>query len=116
MLLRLQRGAPIAFISQVDARVRGIDDNDLIRVHNDVGEFKLRAAVSPTVQPGTLICYHAWEGYQFPDGATQNDVAASPLKPSNMVSDYGHLHYRGAYMSMNHIPKEIAVDIEKVRE
>ncbi len=25
-----------------------------------------------------------------------------------------HLHYRGAYYSMNHVPKEIAVEIEKV--
>ncbi len=115
-LLRLQRGAPIAFVSQGDALARGVDDHDLIRVHNDVGEFILRAVVSPAVQPGTVICYHAWEGFQFPDGATQNDVAASPMKPNNMVGDYGHLQYRSAYMTMNHVPKEIAVDFEKVRD
>jgi nitrate reductase alpha subunit len=72
--------------------------------------------VSPAVQPGEVICYHAWEGYQFPGGATQNDVAASPLKPNNMIGDYGHLQYRGAYMTMNHVPKEVSVDVERVRE
>jgi DMSO reductase family type II enzyme molybdopterin subunit len=115
-LLRLQRGSPIAFVSEVDARARGIADHDRIRVFNDIGEFELRAVLSPAVQPGEVICYHAWEGYQFPGGATQNDVAASPLKPNNMIGGYGHLQYRGAYMTMNHVPKEVAVDIERVRE
>jgi len=115
-LLRLQRGGPVAYLSHVDARERGISDHDRIRVYNDVGEFTLRAKVSPSVQPGTLICYHAWEGYQFPDGATQNDVGANPLKPNNMAGDYGHLRYRSAYLSMNNIPKEVAVEVEKVRE
>jgi nitrate reductase alpha subunit len=115
-LLRLQRGSPVAYISEADARERGITDHDSIRVYNDVGEFVLRAKVSPAVQPGEVICYHAWEGYQFPGGANQNYVAASPLKPTNMVGDYGHLQYRGAYLSMNNVCKEVAVEVEKVRE
>lgn len=115
-LLRLQRGSPDCFISTADAKARGIKDHDQVRVFNDIGEFVLRAKVSPAVQPGEVICYHAWESYQFPDGATQNDVAASPLKPNNMIGDYGHLQYRGAFMTMNHVPKEVAIDIERVRE
>ena len=115
-LLRLQRGGPVAYLSQADARERGISDHDQIRVYNDVGEFVLRAKISPAVQPGEVICYHAWEGYQFPEGATQNDVAASPLKPTNMVGDYGHLQYRGMYFTMNHVAKEVAVEVERLRE
>jgi DMSO reductase family type II enzyme molybdopterin subunit len=113
-LLRLQRGAPVAYVNLTDANARGIADHDEIRVYNDVGEFVLHAKVSPSVQPGTIICYHAWEGYQFPGGATQNHVAANPLKPTNMIGGYGHLQYRGAYFSMNNVPKEVAVEIEKV--
>ena len=113
-LLRLQRGEPLAFISVKDAQDRGIADNDLIRVYNDIGTFTLHAAVAPVLPPGMVIVYHAWEGYQFPDWATQNDVAATPMKPLDMVGDYGHLHYRGAYYSMNHIPKEVAIEVEKV--
>jgi nitrate reductase alpha subunit len=115
-LLRLQRGSPVAYLSEADARERGVSDNDRIRVYNDVGEFTLWAKISPAVQPGTLICYHAWEGYQFPDGATQNDVLPGSLKPNNMAGGYGHIQYRGAYLSMNNIPKEVAVEVEKVRE
>ena len=113
-LNRLQRGEPVAYISVDDARSRGINDHDNIRVHNDVGSFQLRAKVSPAVQPGTIIVYHAWEGYQFKDWATQNDVTASPIKPTNLVGNYGQLHYRMASYTMNHVPKEVAVDIERV--
>ena len=113
-LLRLQRGEPVAYISEIDAANRGINDHDRIRVRNDVGSFELRAKVSPSVQPGEVIVYHAWEGYQFKGWATQNDVAASPIKPTNLVGDYGQLHYRMASYTMNHVPKEVAVDIELV--
>jgi len=33
-----------------------------------------------------------------------------------MVGNYGHLQYRGAYFTMNHVAKEVAVDVERVRE
>ena len=113
-LLRLQRGEPVGYISQLDAAARGIRDNDRIRVFNDVGRFEVLAKVSPSVQPGEVIVYHAWESFQFKDGATQNDVSASPIKPTNLVGNYGQLHYRMSSYSMNHIPKEAAVDIVRV--
>jgi DMSO reductase family type II enzyme molybdopterin subunit len=113
-LLRLQRGEPVAYISIPDARARGIADHDQIVVRNDVGRFEVKAKVSGAVQPGTVIVYHAWESYQFKDGAVQNDVAPSPVKPLNLVGNYGQLHYRMASYTMNHVPKEVAVEIEKV--
>jgi hypothetical protein len=33
-----------------------------------------------------------------------------------MIGDYGHLQYRGMYFTMNHVPKEVAVEVEKLRE
>jgi DMSO reductase family type II enzyme molybdopterin subunit len=113
-LLRLQRGEPLAFMSVVDARDRGIEDNDEIRIFNDIGSFSLHAAVSQALPPGVVLLYHAWEGYQFPDWATQNDVSATPMKPLAMVGDYAHLHYRMAYYTMNHIPKEVAIEVERL--
>jgi DMSO reductase family type II enzyme molybdopterin subunit len=113
-LLRLQRGEPVAYISERDAEKRGIADHDYIRIFNEVGSFEVRAKITPAAQPGTVIVYHAWEGYQFKDWATQNDVVPGPLKPTNFVGNYGQLHYRMASYTMNHIPKEVAVDMEKV--
>ncbi len=112
-LLRLQRGEPVAYVAVADAEFRGVAEHDRIRVFNDLSSVELRAKVSPAVQPGTVIVYHAWEGYQFTDWATQNDLAASPLKPLSMVGEHGQLHYRGAFYTMNHVPKEVAVDFER---
>jgi nitrate reductase alpha subunit len=78
------------------------------------GEFMARAKVSPCVQPGQVIIYHSGEPYQFPRWLNQNTVTATPIKVTNMVGDYGHLQYRMAYYSPNHIPKEAAVEVEKV--
>ena len=113
-LLRLQRGEPVAYISEADARERHIVDHDRIRVFNDVGEFTVRAKVSATAQPGMLICYHAWDGTQFPGGATQNDVSATPIRPLSLVGEYGQLHY--PLYTQPHFTKEIAVEIETVAE
>lgn len=114
-LLRLQRGEPVAYVSISDAEARGIHDHDYIRVHNDVGQFQVRAKVSPTVQPGTVIVYHAWEGYQFKDWATPgHDVAASPIKPTNLVRQLRPAPLPDSSYTMNHIPKEVAIDIELV--
>jgi DMSO reductase family type II enzyme molybdopterin subunit len=114
VMLNLQRGVPVAYISEPDALARGIQDNDQIKVFNDVGSFELVAKVSPSMAPGVVLVYHAWEGYQFPGWAVQNDVDPTPPKPTNMIGNYGHLHHRMGSYTMNHTPKEVAVDIVRV--
>jgi nitrate reductase alpha subunit len=77
LMLRLQRAEPVAYINAQDAGRRGINDNDLIWVYNDVGGFKVHAKIAPSVQPGQVVVYHAWEPYQFElDG--QPDRVPSP--------------------------------------
>ncbi len=114
ILLRLQRGEPVVYISVGDAQARGISDHDLVRVYNDVGGFIARAKVSPCVQPGQAIIYHSREPYQFQGWNNQNTVTPTPIRVLNMVGDYGHLQYRMAYYSVNHLPKEAAVEIQLV--
>jgi DMSO reductase family type II enzyme molybdopterin subunit len=113
-LLRMQRGEPVAFMSVADAAERGIEDHDRIRVYNDVGSFELRAKVSNAVPPGMVMVYHAWDGFQFRDWATQNDVVPNPVNPLDLVGGYGHLHHRGASYTMNLLTKEAAVEVEKL--
>jgi nitrate reductase alpha subunit len=115
-ILRLQRGEPVAYISVDDARDRGIADHDYIRVYNDVGSFELRAKVSPALPPGTVTVYHAWDGFQFKDWATQNDIISNPINPLDMVGGYGHLHHRPSSYTHNILPKEVAIEVEKVEE
>lgn len=115
-VLRLQRGEPLAHIGLATATERAIEDGDRIRVFNDISSFEILVKVSPTMNPGVVLIYNAWEGYQFKEWAGMNDLQVNPPKPNNMVGDYGHLHYRVIYYSMNHIPREVACDIEKVPE
>ena len=52
LMLRLQRGEPVCFLSPVDCAPRGVSDGDDVRVYNDVGAFEAMAKVTPRVQPG----------------------------------------------------------------
>jgi nitrate reductase alpha subunit len=113
-MLRLQRGEPVAYMSDTDARRRGIHDHDLVTVYNDTGTFQVRIKTSPAVQPGQLIVYHAWEPYQFESWRSPQEVIASPFKPTHLVGDYGHISYRMYYLSPGYTPRGTAIDVTRV--
>ncbi len=112
-LLRLQRGEPSLWMAEQDAAARGVRDNDSVRVHNEQGSFEVHARIAPGVQPGEAILYHAWEPYQFKGWHSMMEVIASPLKPTHLVGDYGHLRWRVFQNGPLHAPRGIAVEIEK---
>jgi len=113
-LLRLQRGQPSMWMAVEDARTRGIGNHDIVRVRNDLGEFRVHARISPAVAPGEAILYHAWEPLQFPDWRSGMEVVASPYKPLHLVGDYGHLRYRVFASGPMHVPRGVPVEIERV--
>lgn len=88
LMLQLQRGEPVAFISQRDASERGIGDGNTVEVSNDAGTFRIQAVVSPAVRPGQVIIYHAWENYQFSGWHHFKTVMASPMNPIELAGDY----------------------------
>ncbi|MEK6563387.1 MAG: molybdopterin-dependent oxidoreductase [Candidatus Binatota bacterium] len=88
LLLQLQRGGPLMFMSAKDALSRGIRDGDTVEVSNDVASFQVQAAVSPAVRPGQVIIYHAWENYQFEGWRHFKSVMASPMNPVELAGDY----------------------------
>ncbi len=90
-LLRLQRGGPLIVIGASDARARGIADGDRVRVFNDIGSFVLRAKVSPTVRPGQVVMYHAWEPFQFAGRKSHQSAIPSPINPIQLAGGYFHL-------------------------
>lgn len=88
LLLQLQRGGPIMFLSLQDARARGISDGDTVEVTNDVASFRVQVGVSGGVRPGQAIIYHAWENYQFDRWDHFKSVMASPMNPIELAGDY----------------------------
>jgi anaerobic selenocysteine-containing dehydrogenase len=61
LMLTLNRGGPMVWISEVDAKKVGIEDNDWIEAYNANGAIAARAVVSQRVPEGMSMMYHAQE-------------------------------------------------------
>jgi anaerobic selenocysteine-containing dehydrogenase len=114
LMLRLQRGEPSVWVSDVDAQQRGVADGDRVRVWNDVGDFEAIAKVAASVQPGQAIIYHAWEPYQFKGWKGQQEPVPAPWKALHLAAGYGQIHYRGIYMAPGHSPRSQTIEFAKV--
>jgi DMSO reductase family type II enzyme molybdopterin subunit len=114
LMLRLQRGEPVLFINNEDARRRGIGDHDLVRVSNDLSSFVVRAMPTGAIHPGQLHIYHAWEPFQFRTGTSDQSLVPSPIKPTQLVGDYGHLKWKFAYYEPNAVDRDTRVNITKL--
>ena len=113
MMLRLQRGEPVVFLNRDQARARGIEDHDLVRVKNDLEAFVARAKLSEGIRPGQVHIYHAWEPYQFRTGISHQALSPSPFKVTQLVGDYGHLRWGYAHYEPNQVDRDTRVDVEK---
>ncbi|AMN47556.1 putative steroid C25 dehydrogenase (S25dA4) [Steroidobacter denitrificans] len=114
LMLRLQRGEPLIYMNPADARERGVQDHDEVEVFNDVGRFRCRVMVTPTMQPGQIHSYHAWEPFQFKNHSSMDTVLASQLKPLLFVGNYGHLRYLPLYYQPNNVDRGTRIDVRKV--
>ena len=88
LMLQLQRGQPLMFMSAGDAASRAVQDGETVEVVNDLASFLIQVAVSPAVRPGQVIIYHSWENYQFQDWRHFKSVMPTPLNPIELAGDY----------------------------
>jgi nitrate reductase alpha subunit len=101
LMLTLNRGGPVVWISETDARKAGIADNDWIELYNVNGAISARAVVSQRVKDGMCMMYHAQEkivntpGSQITGqrGGIHNSVTRTVLKPTHMIGGYAQLSY-----------------------
>ncbi|AUH32078.1 nitrate reductase subunit alpha [Paracoccus tegillarcae] len=101
LMLTLNRGGPVVWLSEIDARKAGLVDNDWVEVFNSNGVIAARAVVSQRMKEGTLFMYHAQEkivntpGSQITGqrGGIHNSVTRVVLKPTHMIGGYGQLSY-----------------------
>jgi len=113
LMLELERGEAVIFISTDDARARRIEEGDLVKVYNDIGQFFVQAKVSPAVRPGQVIVYHAWENYQFPGGIGHRNVIPSPINPVELAGDYFHIRPGPAILQPGQNDRETRVQVVK---
>ncbi|STZ02197.1 Respiratory nitrate reductase 1 alpha chain [Moraxella equi] len=101
LMLTLSRGGPIVWMSEIDAKKAGIEDNDWIEVFNHNGTITARAVVSQRVKEGMTMMYHAQEKLvNIPGsensgtrGGIHNSVTRAILKPTHMIGGYAQQAY-----------------------
>ncbi len=101
LMLTLNRGGPVIWISEDDARRASIADNDWVEAYNANGALVARAVVSQRVNPGMALMYHAQEkivnvpGSEVTGqrGGIHNSVTRTALKPTHMIGGYAQQSY-----------------------
>ena len=101
MMLTLNRGGPVVWISELDAAKAGVVDNDWVEVFNANGAIIARAVVSQRIKEGTIYMYHAQEkivntpGSPITNqrGGIHNSVTRAITKPTHMIGGYAQLSY-----------------------
>jgi complex iron-sulfur molybdoenzyme family reductase subunit alpha len=112
-MLRLQRGVPVVYIHDDDAKARGIADGDWVRIHNQIGSAVCMAHTLPGEKPGRLTMYHGWEKFLgFAEGGWQS-LTYIKIKPTQLVGDYGHVRFQLNYWGPTGNNRDIKVEIEK---
>ncbi len=101
LMLTLNRGGPVVWISEVDAQKADIEDNDWVEVFNINGALVARAVVSQRMKEGTIYMYHAQEkivntpGSELTGqrGGIHNSVTRAVTKPTHMIGGYAQQSY-----------------------
>jgi nitrate reductase alpha subunit len=101
LMLTLNRGGPVAWIAEPDAKKAGIADNDWIELYNANGAITCRAVVSQRVPSGMCLMYHAQEkivnvpGSEVTKqrGGIHNSVTRIVTKPTHMIGGYAQQSY-----------------------
>lgn len=114
LILQTTRGHPTLVLNSGVAASMGIEDDGLVRVFNDLGSFVVQARISPTVRPGQVVLYAAWEPYGFDGWGDSTQVEAGMVKWLHLVTGWGHLRYTPFQWQPAPFDRLTRVDIEPV--
>jgi len=113
LMLQTHRGEPFLFVNIDDAAKKGVKDGDMLKVFNDFNTFYVRAKVSPSVRPGQVIIYHAWEPYQFKGWKSYDAAIPGMINWKHLAGGYGHLKYWRWNWCLPQMDRGVRVDFEK---
>ncbi len=122
-MLTLNRGGPVVWLSEEDAKRGGIVDNDWVELFNANGAIAARAVVSQRVKPGMVMKYHAQEktintpGSEITGtrGGIHNSVTRVVLKPTHMIGGYAQYSYGFNYYGTIGTNRDEFVLVRKMR-
>jgi len=123
LMLTLNRGGPVVWLSEIDARKVGIEDNDWVEVFNANGALTARAVVSQRMLEGTLFMYHAQEkivntpGSEITGqrGGIHNSCTRVVPKPTHMIGGYAQLAYGFNYYGTVGSNRDECVVVRKMK-
>jgi len=123
-MLTLFRGGPYVWISEVDAKAAGIEDNDWVEAINANGATVARAVVSQRVSRGVAMMYHAQEKIVNVPGSNTtgkrggilNSVTRVVMKPTNMIGGYAQLAYSFNYYGTVGSNRDTEIIMRKVAD
>jgi anaerobic selenocysteine-containing dehydrogenase len=82
-----------------DAQARGLEDNDLVRIFNELGEVHCTVNVNPSIRPGTV---------SLPKGlwrrSTRNGATATALAPDTLTDLGGGACFNDARVEVASLP------------
>ncbi len=124
LMLTLNRGGPVVWMSEVDAAKAGIVDNDWVEAYNANGALTARAVVSQRMKEGTLFMYHAQEKIVNTPGSEKtgkrggihNSVTRAVLKPTHMIGGYAQQSYGFNYYGTVGSNRDEFVVVRKMRK
>jgi DMSO reductase family type II enzyme molybdopterin subunit len=114
MMLNTHRGQPFMFMNSEDARTRGIENCEEVRLFNDMGEIFVPVKISPSVRPGQLIIYNGFEPYMFRTWKSPADLEPGMVKWLHLAGGYGHFRYWPIQWQPVPVDRAIRVDVAKV--
>ncbi len=113
-MLQLNRGEPVIFMSVEDARARGIQDGDRVRVFNDINSSEMQVRVAAAHRPGQATCYHAWEPFMYRDRMSYSTLTPNPINPVQLAGGYFHLQPMPALFSPGSTDRATRIEIERI--
>jgi len=113
-MARLQRGVPLIHMNPEDAKARGIEDHDRVRMYNDLDSVEVHVKICPGIRPGQVMIYHAWEPFQFKRMKSHQNLIPSPMKPLHLAGGYGQLRWRFAHCQPGQFDRETRIEVEKI--
>ncbi len=124
MMLTLNRGGPVVWLSENDAKVAGLVDNDWVELYNANGALTARCVVSQRMKDGTIYMYHAQEKIINTPGSEKtgnrggihNSVTRTTVKPTHMIGGYAHQSYGFNYYGTVGSNRDEFVIVRKMRK
>jgi anaerobic selenocysteine-containing dehydrogenase len=114
VMLETHRGKPHLVMNPGDAAARGVADDEIVEVFNDVGSYQTPVKLSPSARPGQIIMYNGWEPYQFPGWDGPSDVEPGMIKWLHLAGGYGHLKFWPTQWQPAPVCRGTRADVRKV--